>query len=204
MPSDHRGITFGSWLDIFLEFALGLARHGRMKESYEICEAAKDCALYYTNREDMFLIHICWLSKSNFLLQQITTNKLSACALLLCDEETCVNVARFFMKDYQFTTDSYRMFTAVTRMVHSPVSWYSSGPSQKYILRQIKAMDYALVDDECQNKYFAEKGSYSAVDEKGQLIINDDLDIALLIMYGHILHTGGSYFLALSRLSESH
>lgn len=64
MPSDYRDISFNSWLDIFLEFALALARNGRMKESYEICEAAKDCALYYTNREDMFLIHVCWLSKS--------------------------------------------------------------------------------------------------------------------------------------------
>jgi general transcription factor 3C polypeptide 3 (transcription factor C subunit 4) len=87
-------------------------------------------------------------------------------------------------------------------MVHSPVSWYSSGPSQKYILRQIKAMDYALVDEESRGKYFTEKGSYSAVDEKGQLIINDDLNIALLMLYGHILHTGGSYYLALSKLSQ--
>ena len=105
------------------------------------------------------------------------------------------------MRDYQFTTDSYRMFTAVTRTVHSPVSWYSSGPSQKYILRQIKAMDFALADEESREKYFAERASYSALDKNGQLIINDDLDIALLMLYGHILYTGSSYIYALSRCS---
>jgi general transcription factor 3C polypeptide 3 (transcription factor C subunit 4) len=102
------------------------------------------------------------------------------------------------MKDYQFTTDSYRMFAAVTRMCQSPISWYSSGPTQKYILRQIKAMDYALVDDSRRKKYFAEKGSYSAVDENGRAVINNDMDIALLMLYGHILYTGTSYSYALS------
>ena len=122
------------------------------------------------------------------------------CALLANDEETCVTIARFFMKDYQFTTDSYRMFAAVTRLCHSPVSWYSSGPTQKYILRQIKAMDFALVDEGRREKYFSEKGSYSAQDENGRLVINNDMDIALLMLYGHILFTGSSYAYALSKI----
>ena len=108
-------------------------------------------------------------------------------------------MARFFMKDYQFTTDAYRMFAAITRAVHSPVSWYSAGPSQKYILRQIKAMDYVFADEESRHKYFSERGAYSAVDEKGHVIINTDLDIALLMLYGHILYTGKSYIQALSK-----
>jgi general transcription factor 3C polypeptide 3 (transcription factor C subunit 4) len=102
------------------------------------------------------------------------------------------------MKDYQFTTDSYRMFAAITRICHSPVSWYSSGPTQKYMLRQIKAMDYVLVNDAQRDKYFSERGSYSAQDENGHLVINDDLDIALLMLYGHILFSGTSYLYALS------
>jgi general transcription factor 3C polypeptide 3 (transcription factor C subunit 4) len=125
---------------------------------------------------------------------------MAVCALISNDEETCVGIARFFMKNYQFTTDSYRMFAAVTRMCHSPVSWYSSGPSQKYILRQIKAMDYTLVGEEDREKYFAGKGSYSAQDEDGNIVINEDMDIALLMLYGHILHSGGSNNYALSKL----
>lgn len=124
------------------------------------------------------------------------------CALIANDEEACVNQARFFMREYQFTTDSYRMYGALMRAIHSPVSWYSSGPSQKYILRQIKCMDLSLVDEERRKKNnVGEKGSYSAVDEKGHLIINDDMDVCLLVMYGHILYTGQSYAYALSNSS---
>lgn len=109
-------------------------------------------------------------------------------------------VARFFAKEYQFITDSYRLFGAVTRMCQSPISWYNSGPSQKYILRQIKAMDYSLVDKATQEKYFADKGSYSAGDEHERRVINNDMDIALLMLYGYILYTGTSYAYALSKL----
>jgi general transcription factor 3C polypeptide 3 (transcription factor C subunit 4) len=59
-------------------------------------------------------------------------------------------------------------------------------------------MDYALVDEESRKKFFTEKGSYSAQDEKGQLLVNDDMDIALLMLYGHILYAGTSYPYALS------
>ncbi|KIN06080.1 hypothetical protein OIDMADRAFT_24417 [Oidiodendron maius Zn] len=188
IPADYRGISFSAWLDIFLEFAMCLAREGRMREAYEMCEATKDAIVFYHSKEDMFLIHVAWCM----------------CALFCNDEETCVTTARFFMKDYQFTTDSYRMFAAVTRMCQSPISWYSSGPTQKYILRQIKAMDYALVDDSRRKKYFAEKGSYSAVDENGRAIINNDMDIALLMLYGHILYTGTSYSYALNYFFRAH
>jgi general transcription factor 3C polypeptide 3 (transcription factor C subunit 4) len=62
-------------------------------------------------------------------------------------------------------------------------------------------MDYSLItDEEIRAKHFAERGSYSAVDEKNQLIINTDLDIALLMLYGHILYSGSSYIFALSEL----
>ena len=199
IPKDYRGIFFSTWLDIFLDFALCLARHGRKQEAYEMCESAKDCALWYHDRDAFFLIHLCWLSKFYLSVPPNISNESPACALFLCDEETCCGVARFFMKDYQFTTDSYRMFTAVARMVNSPVSWYSAGPSQKFVLRQIKAMDYSLTTDpEVRAKYFGEKGSYSAVDEKGVLIINDELDIGLLMLYGHILYSSSSYMIALS------
>jgi general transcription factor 3C polypeptide 3 (transcription factor C subunit 4) len=130
--------------------------------------------------------------------------RMTVCALISNDEETCVGVARFFMKYYQFTTDSYRMFAAITRMCHSPISWYCSGPSQKFILRQIKAMDYVLVDEEDRQKYFAEKGSYSGQDEHGNVVINEDMDIALLMLYGHMLSSGGSNNYALSRLLDEH
>jgi general transcription factor 3C polypeptide 3 (transcription factor C subunit 4) len=124
------------------------------------------------------------------------------CAVVASDEETCVTVARYFMKEYQFTTDSYRLFAAISRVCQSPVSWYSSGPSQKFILRQIKAMDFGLVDKEQQELHYTDRGSYSTKDQSGNPLVNDDMDIELLMLYGHILYTGTSYNYALSEFTQ--
>lgn len=120
------------------------------------------------------------------------------CALISSDDHTLLAIARFFLKDYQFTTDAYRVFAALARMNNAPVSWYNSGPTQKFVLRQIKIMDYTLVDEESRKQNFVEKAAYSAVDENGRLIINEDLDISLLMLYGYILSTNNSFQYALS------
>jgi len=181
-PDNYQGISFETWLDIFLEYALCLTRYGREREAYEICEAAKDAIVFCYSRENDFLIHVCW----------------GACAVFANDEEICISISRHFTKEYQFTTDTYRMFAAFGRLCKSPISWYSSGPTQKYMLRQIKAMDYSLVNEESRKKYFSEKGSYSAQDESGRSIINNEMDVALLMLYGHILYSGSSYSHALN------
>ncbi|RDL40531.1 uncharacterized protein BP5553_00510 [Venustampulla echinocandica] len=189
VPTEYRGISFQSWLDILMEYAICNARNGNTRESYEVCNAAKDAIIYYHSPEDMFLIHLCWCM----------------CALISSDEETVVSMARFFMRDYQFTTDSYRLFGVLTRMCQSPVSWYCAGPTQKFVLRQIKAMDYALMDEETRNeKYFHEKGSYSTLDKHGRPIMNDDLDISLLMLYGYILFVGSSYAYAINYFLRAH
>lgn len=60
-------------------------------------------------------------------------------------------------------------------------------------------MDFSLVSEQKRRKHYADKGSYSAQDEKGHLIINTDMDVPLLMVYGQILFTGGSYTYALSK-----
>lgn len=130
----------------------------------------------------------------------MTDDDTVACALFAHDEETCVAVCRYFMKEFQFTTDSYRLFAAINRLCQAPQSWYTSGPTQKYLLRQIKLMDWTLMKEGPKKGSFMEKATYSAVDDGGRLVINKEMDIALLMLYGHILYSGTSYAFALSRL----
>ena len=125
--SAHRGIPFSAWLDIFLSLAFALVRQNQHREAYVVCHAARD-SIVWTDTESTYLIHVAWAS----------------CAVYAGDEETCVAIARYFMRDYLPGTDSYRMFAAMCRTCQTPVSWYTSGPAQKFILRQIKTMD-ALV-----------------------------------------------------------
>jgi general transcription factor 3C polypeptide 3 (transcription factor C subunit 4) len=96
------------------------------------------------------------------------------------------------MKDYPFTSDSYRMFAALSRICQSPVSWYSSGPAQKYILRQIKTID------ESRMNWSGEHTKSSTHEDASGSTATRKLDVCLLMLYGHILFTSTSYTFAIS------
>jgi general transcription factor 3C polypeptide 3 (transcription factor C subunit 4) len=112
-----------------------------------------------------------------------------ACALLVNDVETCAAQARSLIHHEKVDTDSYRMFSAVARIFHSPVAWYSHGPIQKRILRQIRIMDSNLMKQQ------------AAVDQRGATFtLGKDMNIALLMLYGQILYASSSYSFALSKI----
>jgi general transcription factor 3C polypeptide 3 (transcription factor C subunit 4) len=78
------------------------------------------------------------------------------------------------------------MFALLSNLCQSPVSWYTSGPAQKFILRQIKAMDDAYEAAQ------ARRETNSSTDASEPM-----LDACLLMLYGHILFTSTSYTYAL-------
>ncbi|KAI0118866.1 hypothetical protein GGR51DRAFT_497986 [Nemania sp. FL0031] len=175
----YRGIPFSEWLDLFLEYAIGLAHFERFQESYQVCESARDAEVFAKNKEDMFLIHVTWAS----------------CALRARDEETCVAAARFLMRDRQFDSDPFRMFASLCRLCPSPASWYASGPVQKYMLRQIKLMDRALVTGGGED---SDEEEAEAKTNSGRVYPSKDLDVTLLVLYGHILFVSNSFTYALN------
>ena len=111
------------------------------------------------------------------------------CAIYTNDEETCVAVARHLMRDGAIT-DSYRLFALLSRLCQSPVSWYTSGPAQKYILRQIKAIDASHGAGNQAQVAFG--NGQNQMDSSGL-----GIDVCLLMLYGHILFTSTSYAFAL-------
>ncbi|OTA60334.1 TPR-like protein [Hypoxylon sp. EC38] len=171
----YRGVPFNEWLDLFLEYAIGLAQTGKFQDAYKICESARD-ATVFKSKEDMFLIHVTW----------------AACALRGRDEETCVATARWIMREYQYDTDPFRMFSALSRLCPSPASWYASGPVQKYMLRQIKLMDRAITASAA-----VDSGDEEAA-PTGRVFQGKELDITLLMVYGHILFISNSFTFALN------
>ena len=130
-------------------------------------------------------------------------HEIVACALIGNDEETGCSVARWFMKEYQFVTDGYRLFSVLNRLCDTENSWYNCGPSQKYILRQVKAVDFSLSDDTRPKSLFHGRASYSTRDASGVSIQAADMDVALLVLYGHILHAGKSYAYAVSKFTAA-
>ena len=132
-------------------------------------------------------------------LSKRNTDGSTACALIANDGETLCNVARWFMREYQFVTDGYRFFSALNRLCDSQSSWFNCGPSQKYILRQLKAVDFSLTGKATNKQFSHERASYTTKDSNGNPIRADDVDVALLMLYGHVLYAGKSYANAVSK-----
>lgn len=117
----------------------------------------------------------------------------AACAIYLADEEVCVAMGRFFAKVNQLDSDAYRMFAALCRLCQSPASWYNSGPVQKYILRQIRVIDDSQL--RVTQPGLQTTGPVDLSEMQGE---TRNLDVTLLMLYGHILFTSTSYTFALS------
>ena len=103
------------------------------------------------------------------------------------------------MTEYQFVTDAYRLFAALNRLSGSEGNWYNCGPSQKYVLRQVKAMDFPFAGEDRTRSHFQERAAYTSKDDHGDPLQAQSLDVALLMLYGHILYMGKSYSCAVSK-----
>ncbi|KAI0127740.1 hypothetical protein BJ170DRAFT_385887 [Xylariales sp. AK1849] len=170
----YRDVAFPEWLDLFLELALSLAHSGKIKESYGVCESAMAANVFFENPEDKFIINVA----------------MGACAVRGRDEERCVEIARTIMANYQFSSDGFRMYAALSRLCHSTATWYADSRVQKFTLRQIKFMDSALVPADKRTK------GLEALDPKtypGKVP-----DVQLLMLYGHILFISNSFTFALN------
>ena len=208
IPTEYRGISFDEWLDIFLEQALTLAKLGEnyRDQSYATITAVLDCTIWYHQPQSMIKTYICYF----------------VCALAINDGETLCNVvARWFMKEYQFMTDVYRLFAALNMLYSGPAEKggkdiqiknapFRQGPSQKFLFRQIKAVDFYLpegynrdgvdgpvpeyVRDEEKDTPEAGKATLTSRNrDTGEFIRPQEMDIVLLCLYASIMYTGGSF-----------
>jgi len=106
------------------------------------------------------------------------------------------------MREYQFVTDSYRLFGALNRLCDTDNEWFNSSPSQKFVLRQIKAVDYSLIrDTHSKPSIFQDRAGFNR-DSIGNEIFATDMDVALLMLYGQILYAGRNFTFALSKSPE--
>jgi general transcription factor 3C polypeptide 3 (transcription factor C subunit 4) len=101
---------------------------------------------------------------------------------------------RWFFKYYSFSRDSYRLSSATHRVVRSDHRMYTSGPEQKFYLRQIKAVDYIVLTPEERLEFYSAvsrnstiarmKENYSGIKD----VTKHDVD--LLALYGHLMLVG--------------
>jgi general transcription factor 3C polypeptide 3 (transcription factor C subunit 4) len=116
---------------------------------------------------------------------------------VLDDEAKVLDEARLFFKGSGWATDAFRLKSAALRAVRCEADNYSNGPEQKFYLRQIKAMDYALLAAADRDKFQFRDGNRVRAPEapRGAALPVPELsahDPALLALYGHMLFVGGS------------
>ena len=122
-------------------------------------------------------------------------NFMPVCALLLDDKQKLCAIGRFFMSEHQFISDSYRLYAALHRICGRPNPFYNGSPTQKFILRQIKAMDWSVMPLDrrsAMEDIWSERAGFSMKDAEGKEIQATDLDVPMLMLYGQLLHANGS------------
>jgi general transcription factor 3C polypeptide 3 (transcription factor C subunit 4) len=201
IPTTYRGLSFNTWLSIFLEYAFENAKLHDRHEAYEALTAATDANVFWHSKPSMSQIHIVYFT----------------CALLLSDEETLMNISRVFISGgstaHNLTPSTPKpthnppasgastqpvrhqsLIYAILARLHAhknPTSWYNAGPNQKYILRQIKQMDTHLSATISSLPPTVSSATREAT-------IASTFDLPLVLMYGHVLSTASSHTNALA------
>lgn len=94
---------------------------------------------------------------------------------------------RTFMQIYQFRSDPYRLYYLCIPTGHEGSEQFHQATEQKYLLRQIKAIDSLITGDNIQ-------GAATIVNVPGtQKWLPTQINPVLLTLYGHRLAAGGSF-----------
>jgi general transcription factor 3C polypeptide 3 (transcription factor C subunit 4) len=101
------------------------------------------------------------------------------------------------MRENQFSTDAYRLYAAINRLCKTPNSFYNADHNQKYLARQIRATDHALSGSALKARSVG-AASYTSRDEAGNPIIPTEMNVQLVMLYGHVLYCTGSYAYAIN------
>jgi general transcription factor 3C polypeptide 3 (transcription factor C subunit 4) len=131
-----------------------------------------------------------------------TNAPLAGCAIILNDEEKTLDECRWFCKKYEHATDTFRLPSAASRALHGNPDVFRGGPEQKFWMRQVKIMDFALLDEKSRNTFQFTDGNRVKWTENGKSDGNPyglkELDPELYALYGHQMNVSGSPLTALN------
>lgn len=185
IPTDYRTIDFDAWVDLLNCYAIELAKARDSKACWTVLETAEDANIALQSDDRTRLVKVTGL----------------ACALVLGEDKRLCERGRWFIKTYPFQTDAFRLYSILNRACRGTLTWYNAGPEQKFLLRQIKIMDFSLLSDE-QRKTLHEQGfsvdREAASKNEGNPFGIEQHDPALLALYGHVMLVGASYGNALA------
>jgi general transcription factor 3C polypeptide 3 (transcription factor C subunit 4) len=172
-PTDFHGITFPTWHHIFVDLALADAKQSDQESCYEIIENGLfNANIFYHNEE---------------LLNTSQATSI-CCALIFNDTERLIKTARWFaMRGDLRSGSSYQLITAVSRLAYGDSTWFTAGPTQKFMLRSVKTLDYQALSPAMRRKFdFGMPASTLRRRNKPEYAA-DGLDPGALMNYGHMV-----------------
>lgn len=185
-PQEFWGVHFDKWMEAFGRYAILLAREGDDQRCYSTLDIAIQSNIVFRSKAYYQQFQICRLS----------------CALALDNSTQASMAVRWFLKEYPYGTEIFRLFSLTNRLCSIPEG-YSTGAVHKAVMRYVKTMDYALLTPEERKWYnFRDakdtKGGFQQSMNVEDVKFVKDHDPALLALYGNILMSGGSYIAALN------
>lgn len=189
MPDDAKtserflNLTFTDWHHTFSDLALIYARNAEQDKCYRILQdvlAGANC--FYHN-----------------IRLKMTTYAVSFyCGMAFNDNQFIIDLARDLVKDTgDRGGEAFQVFAAVNRFAFGS-NWFSAGPTQKWMLRMVKAHDFLAMPAEVRGRFdFCQQTpnlTRKAADLDGEL---QELDAGVLLLYGHMVAVANHSFSAL-------
>ena len=205
--TSFREIHFDEWLYIVCQYTFLLAQRGNDYSCTKVITKALDFAPFNQDKERLRTLNLCIISMSIFpYIVLFLTFGNAVCAIKIGDEDLLQTSTRWFIKTYPYSARVYNFYTIVHHAYNGFRSRavYNSGPSQKFMLRQLKSIDWVVMPPnirESTNFAEQEKRIYSRrLDE--HLAAGIPLPAAhlpsALAAHAHMLMAGGSYSTALT------
>jgi general transcription factor 3C polypeptide 3 (transcription factor C subunit 4) len=170
-----RGLKFDTWFDLFMRYALCLTVHGDPEGAFSTLRRAKAANVFYQDPHR----------------DEIMMKVFMSCAFQVRDHKVSNELIRQYGLAHQFHDDEYRLYGALLTSGNRAIDFYNSNNNQKYVLRQVKALDSIV-----KNKAIV--GQARVVDQNVQI---DKENPLLLSLYAHIMLVGRSYVPAINYLS---
>jgi general transcription factor 3C polypeptide 3 (transcription factor C subunit 4) len=182
-PGEFLQIPFTEWHRVFTELALVYAKSGEQDKCYRIVQDILAGAnVFYLDPEI-----------------KMTTNAASIyCGLIFNDSQFLIDLARNLIKDSDYRAgETFQLFAAVNRFSFGS-NWFSAGPSQKFMLRMVKAFDYLAMTPDLRDR-FDWSLQKPSLEKKAQELdhVRQELDPGVLLMYGHMVAVANHSFSAL-------
>lgn len=162
-----RGISFDDWFDLFMQYALCLAKYEDRDDAYSVLRRAKLANVFHLDDKR----------------DAITDYVYFACAYISGDFNSANDISRQYILSHQFHNDAFRLYCSMLPSGTEAIELFNGSNNQKFFLRQVKAVD-SLVQKRSITGQAKITDTSITIEKENPL---------LLVLYAHIMLVGRSY-----------